>query len=149
MFRKIQKISLIFFLFVLGCTPASNSKKVKYDVDAQQEQNNALIDQAETVFELPIDKVPAAWERANMFFSTYLPNERLDIHTPTLLSNRRTNGKYIYVVRKELLKNGRFSFKVQCFPNRSDASYMFADRNAKNLALFIRYGTLELMALDK
>ena len=146
MFKKLSKIVLIIFLFVLSCTPV---KKIRYDVDAQQEQNEALIDEADTIFELPLEKVPKAWERANLFFSRYLPNERLDIHTPTLLSNRRTTGKYIYVVRKNMLNNGQFSFKVQCFPNRSDASYMFAERNAKNLARFIRYGTLELMALDR
>lgn len=127
-------------------------------------QNNRRILEVVTVEEQALEDVMAsprfftvplkgdfdAWRRASLFFNMYL-NEASSIpfDADRIVSSRRKGAQYVYEVKRKNLKNG-VKYQVFCYPVTISAEKAsLADRNARNLARFIREGTLERMFLEQ
>ena len=148
---NIKNIKFALILTVLGlssCSANSNSD-LQMEVISQKEQTLAEIDQTPTTFQLSLEKDFAAWQRAGLFFRQYIPDAQLSINTAKLISNRGSNSKYIYEVRRRISPNGDSTYSVDCYRNHPSATLEAAERNAKNLARFISSGVLELTLLER
>ncbi|MCO6429530.1 MAG: hypothetical protein J5J00_01625 [Deltaproteobacteria bacterium] len=149
-------------LFLNGCTAGTNGQRgsrasakiVGIETVSQQALNEVLA--TPTQFTVPAPEAADAWARARLFFMQYLGvsniSEAESVLSPkqSLLSNEgRKDSRFAYQVMRETLKSGETRFLVTCLPSAAGTSAQNAERNARNLARFIREGTLELSFLDQ
>jgi len=136
---------LAFFVvvFIIGC---SSSHVELVEVVSQEEQTIAELNQTPTTFDLEVDDDYAVWGRVRLFFRQYLPDETLSTDEDQYITNIGSSGKYIYQIRRTFV-GSKSHYVVRCISNNGDPQ--LAERNAKNLARFMRSGTLELNLLAK
>ena len=115
-----------------------------------KEQALAEISETPLEFAVAFDRNVEAWQRAVTFFSLYAnrgstgnfvekENEISSVAGPA--------SSYDYVVKRAFTQSG-VNYTVNCRAAGNQASSFIAERNARNLARFIRDGTLELSLLE-
>ncbi len=148
---RIFRTLFIIPWLIVGCAssisaPKSNSSPA---VDVITVQDQALLDiqSAPTDFTVDFSDSQYAWQRARMFFNQYTTGAAV---SDSKLSNVKSeHDLYFYEVRRALV-NGGYRYSVQSVPrSKSASSNMLAFQNAKNLARFIKEGTLEVSLLAK
>ena len=134
-----------------GCAAVSSSERPGIrpeDVEVVSVKDQALqeIEQAPLDFDMPYAADLPAWQRAISFFKMYLKEQgRAPFsETETVIENQAGEGvRYVYrVVRTPAA--GAMHYRVSCGPAGPGSTPLQADTNARNLARFIRDGTLEL-----
>ncbi len=149
--KKLMHLSLPFMLAMFSACGAS----VSYERISPQEQIQEEIANAPTSFEVAFAEDHSAWERAGWFFQKYTAST--DVKTERyqdsgsgsevwLLTNA-DSGKdlYRYTVKKTPSGSG-LAYTVFC---RTEAGTREkCDQNARNLARFIKSGTLEVSMLN-
>ena len=140
--------SLIFLMVLfLGCA-SQNPASLNYEIVTVEQQALESIMETPSEFALPRHQDVYAWERAAIFFDTHTPGGTTTVHTPDhmTLSNRNPEKGYIYSVERQNLGD-QFSYKVRCMPQTREANRIDGVKYAKNLARFIKDGTLEVSLL--
>lgn len=125
-------------------------------VETVEDQARTAVVASATDFILPSSQAAVAWERGLMFFRQY--TSRFDTVVSAAgsaglskleLSNRRAaDDVYVYTLKKRETGNG-VRFIIECGPRDSRASPALAQMNGRNLARFVREGTLELSLLSR
>lgn len=163
----MYRVSWLFLSSLLLCScgasrplaPQIEIEQPQYQVEVTTSEQEALdeIDRMPTEFAIDMGEQRAAWERALYFFSQYAEHEKpVREHNNgkvTVLSNREDRGaKYHYEIQRAPADDG-YTYKVICIANASSASRMGAQaqaqRNARNLARFIKEGSLEASLLTQ
>ncbi|RMG43092.1 MAG: hypothetical protein D6719_04460 [Candidatus Dadabacteria bacterium] len=151
---KYLLLRLSFVCLVLaGCgTKKPDSPRYEVEILTPAEAVLEEVMSTPTEFIVDYDNDPTAWDRIPYFFTRYLGvkmpvveylgNNSYRIRAPS------GSTKYSYNILKTPESTG-FRYRVECIPNQSSAKSSLADRNARNLARFIRDGTLELSLLDR
>lgn len=142
-------------LVLNGCAGTQYEKITpKYEYEFESIEDGAInaVNAAETDFFVPFYEDTASWDRAKIFFLQYLKvNSLRDVlqsgSKAAILSNSGMKGAaYAYEIKKEEFGNG-FNYSVNCKPQGAGATRLQATKNAKNVARFIREGTLETSLL--
>jgi hypothetical protein len=144
---------LIVFIFS-GCSLVSEPKVApKYEVEVLTIEQQALdaVEQTPTDFTLNYQEDDVAWERAHLFFKTYTNGsveDPVDYPSPgsMLRSKSHSAEKFAYQI-DHIMKDGGYRYVVRC--SSAKGSRESAERNAKNVARFIREGNLELSFLER
>lgn len=130
-----------------GCT--LGQPQVEYELITSEEQSLSDIAAVPLSFTLASEHQKHAWVRALLFFKKY--TDRMDLksqggtHPREHVTNSGSaKATYVYKVEKTPGRKGSANFVVSCTPSqRTAASLAGAERNARNLARFIRDGILE------
>lgn len=148
--RLMRPFEPLLILFALGCASKQAPfviEKVEPELSLEHltVEDQALEDVLATplVFELPPNEQVAAWNRARYFFKSQTASSK---EQSDAIGNG-PNETYHYLVRRTL-KNALSRYEVECIA-KSPALQTMADRNARNLARFLRDGTLEVSLLAK
>lgn len=152
----IMRISGMAVLFVLclsltGCLSGNSSYQIVERI-SPEEQLVSAVASSPTSFVLDAQDANQAWKRAQLFFRQYTSRfvfRKMGAGEGAMLVSRDdTPDKYLYRVEKRPRERG-FEFIVVCAPNLPSASREVASQNSKNLARFLREGTLEMSLLDR
>jgi len=154
--RLAVTTGLGFLLALSGCSagPSAGTHarhgQVEYELITIEQQIVEAVMASPKEFIVPFSNEQAAWERVLYFFREYA-----DLQTPfitSLASNTiqitnqhdaaKTGKPYIYMVEKFPVSGG-MKFRIHCIPNGNRGTRDLADTNARNVARFIRDGTLE------
>lgn len=149
---KLAMRWLSFLLLItLGCSnQARNSaQRVQVEHDSVTEIALQEVMATPTEFFIPVEEDRFAWGRARMFFEQKEGAKPSIISTPshTEVSNSNTKGdKYLYRVIRQPAAGG-FQYTVTCRPRLATGANL-CKRNAKNVARFVKDGSLERTLLD-
>jgi len=140
-----------------GCAfapPAPEVVAPHYEIDVETVEAQAASAVASTPLEflVPLKEADGAWARTRLFFSQYVSGDAVVTEVSDRASEISTateNGeKFRYKVRRTITPNG-YRFVVECAPMKGGEAFFPAQQNARNLARFIREGTLELTLLAR
>lgn len=131
-----------------ACSGSTGPAPARYEVEVQTVEEQALEEvlAAPTDFTVASVEADAAWARAALFFDRYTSTGGVFTSTreAEVLASRGGPASYRYeVVRAPA--GAAYRFQVRCSPRGGAPS--LAERNARNLARFIRDGNLELSLL--
>jgi len=138
--------------------PRHNSRPV-VEIETAQEQALKEVMSSPTSFVVSYPEAPYSWERAKLFFELYTtrydesyslrPQDGAGLREEVLLSNSLAReDNYYYQVKKTSERSG-LAYVVSCRPRREPGDLLYAERNARNLARFIRQGQLEVSLLKR
>ena len=151
--RIIARLVLSAVVGAAGCGIWRPDGGVEFDPAAAGEQLLRDVMDAPTSFLVPAADDFYAWERALYFIGRYTSG--IEIRSgkgpdaPVSLTNKAAGGdRYSYQVTKSAGASG-MAYIVECRPRAPGAAPAMAERNARNLARFIRDGTIELSLLDR
>ncbi len=150
---RSSSIFPIFLSVLTACagqpTPAP---RYEYEVVSIEEQALQAVEQMPTEFQVRLEDDESVWDRSHLFFRIYTNagafEENFDYPNPgtTLRSKDGVQDAYRYEIERRLSAGG-YRYLVQCLPSRPSA--LFCERNAKNVARFLRDGHLELSLFDR
>lgn len=143
---------LFLFCFVfIGCVGGNSRYQIVERISAE-EQSVSAVANSPTSFVLSGYEAEQAWKQAQLFFRQYTNRfvfrKMGDGAGAMLVSRDDTTDKYLYRVEKRP-QGDAFEFVVVCAPNLPSATREAAAQNSKNLARFLREGTLEMSLLDR
>ena len=134
--------------------PAQNSlpsESPQIERVSVKDQALAEIEAAPLEFLIEFQNDSAVWQRAKSFFPLYLG----EVSAPgplgkenQICSGLKNNPTYSYCIKRSPGKGG-MRYQVSCAPVGPEATPVFAERNARNLARFLREGTLEVSLLER
>ena len=134
------------------------SKQSTFELVSIEDQAKDAVKSADTEFRVSIAEQEAAWDRAMLFFNQYVIQFKPGAESLPGSGNKLSNvssktDQYHYSVERYVNNFGSV-FLVSCRPNRSlvgldRSSRQLAQRNAQNLARFIKEGQLELSLLAR
>jgi len=152
--------SALIFLSLLGaavifegCSEKSGRQVIKpQDVEVISVKDQALeeIQRTPSEFVLDYSRNVAAWQRALAFFKLYAGAKRPEdyvIDADEIYTTPHADADFSYRVSRTF-EPGGVRIKVECYPKPGRPDFA-AQRNEKNLARFIREGTLELSWLER
>lgn len=141
---------LAVFSILLACSGTT----ANYEVEHITAQDKALAAVNAMPLEFKVDyrQEAFAWERAQLFFKSYLPGavprlRNLPRGGTLLQVTAVKHYRYSYTVEKYPSNRG-VVFIVKCKAISPHATSALAQRNAQNLARFIRDGQLERSMID-
>jgi hypothetical protein len=146
--RRLRALLIcLFCCLIAGC--AAKEPRTEFEIIGVEEQALSAIAVAPLSFSLSSEDEKHAWIRALLFFKKY--TSKMDLRAlggvrprQLVTSAASIEDLYLYSVEKSVGKNGNIDFLVACKPqSRESASISGAERNARNLARFIRDGILE------
>ncbi|NLF24576.1 MAG: hypothetical protein GX589_02815 [Deltaproteobacteria bacterium] len=152
--------SLIFKVFALcalavfcSCSMGAGPSSKALEIERVSVKDQALAEVEATPLEFVIkfQNDSAVWQRAKSFFSLYLEEEAVPGSRDKenhICSGSQRNPAYRYCIKRAPEKGG-MRYQVKCLPLSSKAQPDFAERNARNLARFLRDGTLEVSLLER
>lgn len=165
--RFLRLTSLTCLLLIsIGCAgnyPANRrsaasqrTQPKKWDVELVTIEDQAIqdVEGAVTKFELDFSDNTPARERLAIFYDFYLKEQAgtekdlIDLRDTQVVYYRTENYLYRVKIRDH---GGSFTYDVACQGNRGTKrvrDYLAAQRNAKNLARFIKDGSLEVSLLE-
>ena len=152
-FTMSQKkaLLLVLLLGIAGCG-GRRGPRPEVEVVTVEQQALAEIEAAPLDFVVPLERDTRAWERARTFFELYAaPQSGKTLASPEDLRISNSGdplAKYVYYVERMPHRQG-VRYTVRCQANAPGADSYLADRNARNLARFIRDGTLERSLLEQ
>ena len=149
--KFIRYLPYCALLLLSACAQTSTPSvpKVEFEIQGPEEQSALLIDAAPTEFKINFENDALAWERTRLFFSKYTAKpliSELDKKGESLeIASQLPSEKYFFRV-KHILQGQGFKYLVTCVPNpaQRSADNLAANRNAKNLARFIKDGELDV-----
>ncbi|MBN8550806.1 MAG: hypothetical protein J0M12_15940 [Deltaproteobacteria bacterium] len=153
-----MKKHLLALVLIVAAGCSSMGKKPQYELEVVtvEEQAAQAVNESPTDFIVQVPDETIAWERSQLFFSTYTSGavqQEFDYPRPgvALVTKSREKDKYIYEIEHSATKDGAYRYVVSCSRNTSKhgGSDYAAQRNARNVARFIRDGNLELSLLDR
>ena len=153
-----MKTQLLIFLglVVAGCSVRDSKPKYELEVITVEELAAQAVNESPTDFFVKGEDQPVAWERSQLFFSTYTSGaeqQEFDYPRPgvSLVTRQRAKEKYIYEIEHSATKEGGYRYVISCSRNSTQkgGSDFAAHRNARNVARFVREGNLELSLLDR
>jgi len=141
---------------LVGCnsTTAPIPERPPFEIEIESVEQQAFIAVTSTPLEflVPLKDADEAWGRAKLFFSQYTSAEgltrELGPRTSEVVTETETTDPYRYSVLRLITPTG-YRFSVKCAPNGGKSTTALAERNGKNLARFIREGTLEVSLLAR
>lgn len=144
-------LAVVGFTFAACAPSAPPQPQYEYEVVSIEEQALEAISATPMEFEIAFEDDEAAWDRSQLFFNNYTSGaivQDFDYPAPgqILRSRPGSQDKYIYEVERSQLPQG-YRYVVSC-QRRQGFAYL-SERNARNLARFIRDGHLELGLLDR
>ena len=127
------------------------SYKLKYEVEFVSLEAARLeeVMASPTTFILPTGEARAAWGRAQLFFDRYSEHgsqERPTDSGVTLASRPGVKERYLFSIEQQPHADGT-QFQVRCVPIGDSAAPYLAERNAHNVARFVKDGSIELELL--
>jgi hypothetical protein len=149
--------SAVLLQLLTGCAfapPASEVVAPHYEIEVETVEAQAASAVASTPLEflVPLEEADGAWGRARLFFSQYVSGDEVVTEVSgrtSEISTATENGeRFRYKVRRTITPNG-YRFVVECAQPKGDEPDFPAQQNARNLARFIREGTLELTLLAR
>jgi len=149
-------ILILSSLIACGQFGGMNKPKLEFEVVGVREQALEALAATPLEFELLPSEDDESWERAHIFLSKYTDKYRLtNIQGDLVLNSSPQAGeRYSYRVSKHY--NGTaYQYNVDCIPNQAGQGTSGfeiapnAQRNAKNLARFIKDGQLEVSLLER
>lgn len=149
----VLSLFLSAVMSVVGCAapqpPNPPTPHFEVEVETVEAQALAEVLATATTFVVPYEEEQAAWERVRLFLSSYASEQTVSAvraggGAVTLSSTpkRGSQDGYRYQIGKRVVSGG-LEYTVQAFPVAPHGKRQFAERNARNLARFIRSGTLE------
>ena len=142
----MKKIFLCSLLLLGGCSLGSSGPEIE-KIPSQQVLLESL-DGVPTTFHLDREASREAWTRALYFMNHYtvgVPEEK----TNALVSSSGDENRFRYVINKMNKKDG-VTFQVLCTVKENEPlTQGAADQNARNVARFLREGTLEVNLLTQ
>lgn len=161
-FRLIA--GLLLGVAFTACVPIAPARQREQQVAYQFEQigpkQQAIeaLNSTPTQFVMDFPEDPNSWERAFIFFNKYTARQSIFESDKPVWNSKISNfnapsDSFHYEVTRRLEKNG-FKYSISCIPNpqlidSKVASNDQAALNARNLARFIREGTLEVSLLAR
>ena len=150
-------MSIVLRLLLFGALPflaacASNENKSAtpsplLEVITAEEELLASVAAHPTSFTIPFEQDPQSWMRATTFFKFYLKESVPKGAVNKLTNWNNTQAPYRYSITKNPTSGG-YSYHIACTANPTQGGRPEAQqRNAQNVARFIREGVLELSIL--
>lgn len=139
---------------LMGCSALNAPESPRYTLEVETVEDQALSAVMSSSLEFTVELAAAddAWARARLFLSQYAASSavpRAIAPRVSVLSSADSKAEpYLYKVTRAASPNG-YHFRVGCEPRAADGSAAKAEQNARNLARFIREGTLELSLLNR
>ena len=141
---------------LLACAPVLDLGRTRIPTENVQvvsveDQALAAVDEVPLAFTVSYENEAAAWQRAITFFKLYLKEEGsapFSLHDDLIFNQASPGVRYAYRVEHRAGPQG-FAFNVACQPAGAGADAIHAEQNARNLARFVRDGTLELSLLSR
>ncbi|MFM1847954.1 MAG: hypothetical protein RL417_1428 [Pseudomonadota bacterium] len=154
-FRSLLVVALT--VFSGGCTflaEESTPPQPAFEVEIETVEAQALraVEESAVEFTVPLREADEAAARGRLFFREYTgtePTSTAESPRSVILSSPvEPLAGYRYTVRQSRSPEG-YRFKVECLPVAPAGTTELAERNARNVARFIREGTLELSLLAR
>jgi hypothetical protein len=150
MFR-LSTIVLALFIFSCSAAPMSPILSVEYISPETQAIDDISATTKSFIVSFADDQ--HSRERAELFLRDYAGGfEYVENQGPSLtsvFSNKSATGAaYSYEIERTMLQDG-YQYVIICAPRGDVASQELADRNARNVARFIRDGHLEVSLLGR
>lgn len=141
---------------LVGCgtttTPSPEQPQFEVEIESVEQQAFGAVSSTPLEFLVPLKDADEAWGRAKLFFSQYTSAEgltrELGPRTSEVSTENETTDPYRYTVLRLITPNG-YRFSVKCAPNGGKSTTELAEQNGRNLARFIREGTLEVSLLAR
>lgn len=152
----MPKILLILTLLILSSCSLKNKRNSgifyqpeEYEVEFEsvEDQARKSISYTKRNFHIPAERIIPAWDRVYMFFNVFVKSKPSIAHSNRIVGNSKN---YTYeIIRKNANKGleGMF-YEVICKDRRFNKETDISILNAKNLARFIKDGTLEVGLLE-
>lgn len=146
-------LSLPIILLALGCSPTPMSPILSVEYISPETQAIDDISSTTKSFVVSFADDQHSRERAELFLRDYAggfeyANNQGASHTSVFSNRSATNSAYSYEIERTMLGNG-YQYVVMCVPRAETASDELADRNARNVARFIKDGHLEVSLLGR
>ncbi len=140
-------------LLLVSAAACSARRGPRIEVITVEQQALEEVARTPLTFVVPLLKDEASWERARSFFDLYLGSsperrEPYSVGEYLMTNSGRGAGRYIYEVERVPEREG-MRYTVSCFVHGPDGDAVLAERNARNLARFIKDGTLERSLLHR
>lgn len=126
-----------------------NTSNIRVQAISPKEQAIEDISKMPTQFVQGYPAAQYAWDRAQIFFKNHTSQSRFSAGSGSeiRISNRASlQDPYIFEVSRKDGPTGA-QFAVRCLPRSGNANDPMAELNCKNLARFVRDGTLETSLL--
>jgi len=154
-FTRFLTVSAVV-LVSSGCSTetevAPETPSFEIEVESVEQQALGAVASTPLEFLVPLQEADEAWSRALLFFSQYTSAEGRPREVGPRLVEVSTEGEssdpYRYTVRRLVTPQG-YSFAVKCEANGAERIAGLAEQNGRNLARFIRDGTLEVSLLAR
>lgn len=148
----LKTLVILLISLILGCSSSSSKKSGTwsrsfttpegYEVIGQDQQAIDIIQRSPTSFPVSPEDNGKTWARARYFFAQQLGVEPKSTITD-LTSPSEGKGNFLYRISRKPSSRG-VQYTVVCVPkDRSGGFDERAQLNAKNVARFLREGTLE------
>ncbi|MBX7144965.1 MAG: hypothetical protein K1X79_10975 [Oligoflexia bacterium] len=153
----LQLSLVVLCILVGGCssaTPASPKPPgLEFEIVSPEEQVAQSLAETPKHFIVEYTEAQHAAERVEYFFQNYTSGfKQIQDQGPsaaTIITNRaEASGGYQYTVERTVTAQG-FQYIVNCEASGPGAQPAAADRNARNLARFIREGQLEISLISR
>jgi hypothetical protein len=129
--RRLLPASLLVFT---ACAAGPQIEVISRDQQILEE-----VDEAPTQFTVPKQGDREVWNRAHFFFHDYTGGAaKVTSHE---ITTSAPGSSYHYRVTRSPERNDLIHYEVSCTPVKGDEAY--AQRNARNLARFLKDGHLE------
>ena len=147
---RLHRFVLLFLIASLLFSCATQKQSAapvrKMDLDTMQRQLATDIETAPTRFRIPLEDDRQAWSRAILFFKMYVNSPREVVHGARAGSDFITNvgvaaERFQYTISRAPDQAG-YRYTIEC--QTSPAQRAQCQKNARNVARFIREGQLEL-----
>ena len=135
-----------------GTTTVPAGPRYEVEIETVEDQARAAVDETPLEFTVPLMEADEAWARARLFISEYTSGDG----TPREVSPRHafvTNegqgtDRFTYRIDRTVTPRG-YAFVVACRPREQGVLQPLAEHNGRNIARFIRVGTLEVSLLNR